>query len=236
MKQHFTKIVCGFAAATLAFSLTACDDSSSSASGLDGFDSEDISSESKGSENIESSDAAGNSSASKENSSTSLGGNSSANPGEGSSSSKAVISSNSLQTCAHITDAEGTGADKWKCSEPEFSVAQDCEKQIYYMCVENRWVKVEDCDPAKDKCGFDNYAMCRVTRSKTFCIDSAWVKEPCDPETHGYERTLYTYDEPENPQNTSFTQMRYFCENGAWVAEKDVFNCGSMMDCGGRGY
>jgi hypothetical protein len=58
------------------------------------------------------------------------------------------------------------------------------------------------------------------------------VKEPCDPEVHGFERTLYTYDEPDNPEETSFTQMRYFCENGEWISEKNSYNCPPMMDCG----
>jgi hypothetical protein len=256
MKQCLAKIACGFAAASLALALAACDDSSS-ASNVNGPENEEeISSESNGgdnpefssdsgngSENIESSDAAGNSSngagessASNENSSASLGGNSSANPSEESSSSQAVNSSNSQQTCAHITDAEGEGADKWKCSEPEFTIAQDCENQTYYMCVENRWIIMENCDPTQEKCGFDNYALCRATRSKTFCVDATWVNEPCDPEVHGYERTLYTYDEPDNPKNTSFTQMRYFCENGVWVSERDVYNCKPMMDCNGMAF
>lgn len=138
------------------------------------------------------------------------------------------------ESCTHLSDVEGS--NKWTSTEPEFTIAKDCSNGFYYMSVEERWVKVDDCDPSKERCGFDNYKMCRETRLKQFCIDNSWVNEPCDPEVHGYERTLYTYDEPNNPQITSFSQMRYFCENGKWISESEVYNCDPMKDCAGIGY
>lgn len=138
------------------------------------------------------------------------------------------------ESCTHLSDVEGS--NKWTSTEPEFTITKDCSNGFYYMSVEERWVKVDDCDPSKERCGFDNYKMCRETRLKQFCIDNSWVNEPCDPEVHGYERTLYTYDEPNNPQITSFSQMRYFCENGKWISESEVYNCDPMKDCAGIGY
>ena len=134
-------------------------------------------------------------------------------------------------TCANISSV--TGNDRWNCDEDDFTLLPDCsDNSITYMCVSNHWFKIDDCDLTKPNCGFDNYKLCRETRLKKFCVDSAWVKEPCDPEVHGFERTLYTYDEPDNPEETSFTQMRYFCENGEWISEKNSYNCAPMMDCG----
>ena len=285
MKHGFNKIACGFAAATLAISLVACDDSSSSPSNDDLIE--------PSSETITSSETTGNSadaksSDSNEKSATSQNGNSSTSQEGGSSAatgtssnSSAGNSSNSEKTCDHITDNEcritqgcamtpcmdgtkafdcatksdyvckgGTwqvaescthlsdveGSNKWTSTEPEFTITKDCSNGFYYMSVEERWVKVDDCDPSKERCGFDNYKMCRETRLKQFCIDNSWVNEPCDPEVHGYERTLYTYDEPNNPQITSFSQMRYFCENGKWISESEVYNCDPMKDCAGIGY
>ena len=285
MKHGFNKIACGFAAAALAISLVACDDSSSSPSNddLDGLSSETItSSETTGdSADAKSSDSNEKSATSQNgNSSTSQEGGSSAATGT-SSNSSAGNSSNSEKTCDHITDNEcritqgcamtpcmdgtkahdcatnsdyvckgGTwqvaescthlsdveGSNKWTSTEPEFTITKDCSNGFYYMSVEERWVKVDNCDPSKERCGFDNYKMCRETRLKQFCIDNSWVNEPCDPEVHGYERTLYTYDEPNNPQITSFSQMRYFCENGKWISESEVYNCDPMKDCAGIGY
>ena len=134
------------------------------------------------------------------------------------------------ETCVNISGINGN--DRWNCDEDDFTLLPDCKNDTTYMCVSNHWFKTEDCDPTKPNCGFDNYKLCRITRLKKFCVDSAWVKEPCDPEVHGFERTLYTYDEPDNPEETSFTQMRYFCENGEWISEKNSYNCPPMMDCG----
>ena len=308
MKQQLVKFGCGLAAAALAISLTACDDSSSATEPT----SEEISSASeteggnnqngKGNRNIESSDDAessdeAESSASTNNSSSSMEVTCQAltlecysavqlcNKGLTeycvNSSASNNSSSSAVETCDHITDNEclitqgcaltpcmdgtkahdcatnsdyvckgGTwqvaetcthlsdveGSNKWTSTEPEFTITKDCSNGFYYMSVEGRWVKVEDCDPSKERCGFDNYKMCRETRLKQFCIDNSWVSEPCDPEVHGYERTLYTYDEPNNPQITSFSQMRYFCENGKWISESEVYNCDPMKDCAGIGY
>ena len=135
-------------------------------------------------------------------------------------------------TCANISGVNGN--DRWNCDEDDFTLTTDCsDNSITYMCVSNHWFKIEDCDPTKPNCGFDNYKLCRETRLGRFCVDSDWVNEPCDPEVHGYERTLYTYDDPSNPENSSFTQMRYFCDNGEWISEKDYYNCDPMKDCGG---
>lgn len=286
MKRKFMLTI---SAAALTITLAACDDSSSATEPT----SEEISSASeaeggnnhngKGNQDIESS-AEAESSANTESSnsveSSASTGDSSAATGT-SSNSSAGYSSNSVETCAHITDNEclitqgcamtpcmdgtkaldcatnldyvckgGTwqvtescthlsdveGSNKWTSTEPEFTITKDCSNGFYYMSVEERWVKVDDCDPSKERCGFDNYKMCRETRLKQFCIDNSWVNEPCDPEVHGYERTLYTYDEPNNPQITSFSQMRYFCENGKWISESEVYNCDPMKDCAGIGY
>ena len=134
-------------------------------------------------------------------------------------------------SCTNISGVEGN--DKWKCDEDDFTIATDCKNDSTYMCVSNHWLKIEDCDPTKPNCGFDDYKLCRETKLKKFCVDSAWVKEPCDPEVHGFERTLYTYDDPDNPEETSFSSMRYFCDNGKWISEKDYFDCDPMKDCGG---
>ena len=280
MKYGFNKMACGFAAAALAISLTACDDSSSAPSG------DDLNEPS--SETVTSSETTGNSATSQNGdsstsqsgtSATSQSGTSSASQNGNSSAEVGTSSSSSdMPTCSHYTDSncrisEGcsptpcepgtrfvdcvtnseyvcksgswqlaetcanissvTGNDRWNCDENDFTLTTDCaDNSITYMCVSNHWFKIEDCDPTKPNCGFDNYKLCRETRLKKFCVDSDWVNEPCDPEVHGFERTLYTYDEPDNPEETSFTQMRYFCENGEWISEKNSYNCPPMMDCG----
>lgn len=264
-------------AVALVLSLTACDDSGS---GPSNDDLNNLSIEA-----VTSSETTGDSADSNEKSATSQNGNSStsqeggSSTSTGTSSSSAELSSNSVETCSHITDNECrisqgcaltpcmdgtkahdcatnsdyvckggtwqvaescanissvTGNDRWNCNEEDFTLTTDCnDNSITYMCVSNHWFKIEDCDPTKERCGFDNYKLCRETRLKKFCVDSAWVEEPCDPEVHGFERTLYTYDDPDNPEETSFSQMRYFCDNGNWVSEKDYFDCDPMKDCGG---
>ena len=256
MKHGFNKIACGFAAAALAISLTACDDSSSATEPT----SEEISSASEaegdnnhngnGNQDIESSSSAELSSNSVETCSHITDNECRISQGcvmtpcmDGTKAHDCATNSDYVckggtwqvaETCTHLSDVEGS--NKWTSTEPEFTITKDCSNGFYYMSVEERWVKVDDCDPSKERCGFDNYKMCRETRLKQFCNDNSWVNEPCDPEVHGYERTLYTYDEPNNPQITSFSQMRYFCENGKWISESEVYNCDPMKDCAGIGY
>lgn len=247
MKLKFTKFSCGLAAAALAFALVACDDSSSGPSDEELFVQENP--------ELSSDSGIPPSSAQPLSSGTELSSNSGSGPVnnctdneqglatncvepqssasvEESSSSVAESSSGvQAETCRHITD-EQDPAKKWLCEEAEYTIAQDCAKELIYMCIENRWIPVNDCNPDKAMCGFDNYKMCIETGIKQFCLDTAWVDEPCDPEVHGYTRFLYKYTNPEDPRDDSFSESRYFCENGKWTEEKLVHGaCDAGMDC-----
>lgn len=270
MKQKFstsswsrkvTGSMATIAAAALAISLVACDDSSSSPSNddLDGLSSETVTS----------SETNGNSSDSN--------GNSSASVDESSSSTETSSSSNSVATCSHLTDSDcrisegcsptpcmnGTrvldcvtnseyvcksgswqlaetcanisgisGNDRWNCDEDDFTLLPDCKANtITYMCVSNHWFKTDDCDPTKPKCGFDDYTICEKTMLKAYCLKTEWLDEPCD---YGNDpgRFLYVYHNPDDPNDLGHTQVRYFCNaSGNW--EEENYGCSDpMMDCG----
>ena len=249
-------MACGLAAAALAISLAACDDSSSANNAGDPSNN-DMSGLS--SETITSSETNGNSSTET-----------------GTSSSSTGTSSNSVATCAHLTDSDcrisegcsptpcmpGTrtldcatnseyvcksgiwqvaetcvnisdinGSDWWNCDEDDFTLMEDCnDNTATYMCVSNHWFKTEDCDPTKPNCGFDDYTICEKTKLKKYCLKTEWLDEPCD---YGNDpgRFLYVYNNPDDPNDFGHTQVRYFCNaSGNW--EEENYGCDPMMDCG----
>lgn len=168
MKQRLLKIACGFAAAALTFTLTACDDSSSAS--VNGPDIEENSSESNGgdsSDNIESSataesSATVNSSATAESSATE--GGSSASLDDNSSSSMAVTCQaltlecySATQLCnkglteycvnSSASDNSSSSADE-TCQHvsdvdggtcQDYDTVKDCETDAYAVCHNNTW-------------------------------------------------------------------------------------------------
>ena len=167
MKKNFIKIACGIAAATLAFTLMACDDSSSASA--NGPDNEEISSESNGgnsSDTIESSAEGEGSSTSTDESSASLDDNSSSSmavtcqaltlecysaeqlchKGEtqycaGSSSSN-NSSSSGEEICQHVSDVDGG-----TCQDND--VVLDCATGVNAVCNNNKWIPAIIGDPCQ---------------------------------------------------------------------------------------
>ncbi len=162
MKKSFAKIACGLAAASLALTLVACDDSSSP-NNVSGPDNEEFSSESNGgdnpevssdsgngSENVESSATAGSSATISSSESTD---NSSASLDDNSSSSMAITCQAltlecysaqqlcnkglteycSTETCQHISDVDGG-----TCQDND--VVLDCATGVNAVCNNNKWV------------------------------------------------------------------------------------------------
>ena len=213
MKKSFAKIACGFAAASLALTLVACDDSSPN--NVSGPDNEEISSESNGgngSDSIESSDTAKSSgsvesSASTDNSSASLDDNSSSsmavtcqaltlecysaqqlcNRGMteycGSSSSN-NSSSSAVETCQHVSDVDGGS-----CKDGE--VVKDCATGAYAVCRNNRWTPAiigDNCRPIGDEISVNDIKL-------TCNEDSYWEYIPvynnCPPGNYSCQPPNY---------------------------------------------
>ena len=168
--KHLTKIACGLAAATLAFTLMACDDSSSASA--NGPDNEEISSESNGSDGIDSSEST-NPESSAESSAESEGSSSSTNESsasldDNSSSSMAVTcqaltlecysatqlcnkglteycvnsSSSAEETCQHVSDVDGG-----TCQDND--VVLDCATGVNAVCNNNKWIPAIIGDPCQ---------------------------------------------------------------------------------------
>ena len=166
--KHLTKIACGLAAAALAFTLAACDDSSSAS--VNGPDNEEISSESNGGENsdtVESSATAessttNNSSVDTESSPSSNGSslpdNSSASLDDNSSSSMAITCQALTLECYSATQlcnkglteycVNSSSSGKEKCKNvsnvdggtcQDYDTVKDCETGAYAVCRNNRW-------------------------------------------------------------------------------------------------
>ena len=154
-----------FAAATLAFTLMACDDSSSASA--NGPDNEEISSESNGAESSSSVESSAESSAESEGSSTSTN-ESSDSLDDNSSSSLAVTcqaltlecysatqlcnkglteycvnsSSSAEETCQHVSDVDGG-----TCQDND--VVLDCATGVNAVCNNNKWIPAIIGDPCQ---------------------------------------------------------------------------------------
>ena len=194
MKQKFstsswsrkvTGSMATIAAAALAISLVACDDSSSSPSSddLDGLSSETVTS----------SETNGNSSDSNGNSATSQNGNSSASVDESSSSTEISSSSNSVATCSHLTDSNcriSEGCSPTPCM-PGTKVL-DCVTNSEYVCKSGSWQLAETCAnisgiSGNDRwnCDEDDFTLlpdCKADTITYMCVSNHWFKtEDCDP-------------------------------------------------------
>jgi len=134
MKQYFMKIAWGIAAATLAFTLMACDDSSSAST--NGPDNEEISSESNGGNGIDSSEST-NPESSVESSAEGEG----SSPSMGSSASN-NSSSSGEEICQHITDVDGGS-----CKDDERAI--DCVTGDNVVCVNKKWIPAVIGDPCQ---------------------------------------------------------------------------------------
>lgn len=191
MKQQIVKIACGFAAATLAFTLVACDDSSS------GPSSDDL--DELSSETVTSSETTGDSADSNEKSATSQNGNSStsqeggSSTSTGTSSSSAELSSNSVETCSHITDNEcliTQGCAMTPCMDG--TKAFDCATNLDYVCKGGTWQVAESCAnisgvDGNDRwnCDEDDFTLlpdCKDNSITYMCVSNRWfMTNDCDP-------------------------------------------------------
>ncbi len=209
MKQRLLKIACGFAAAALAFTLTACDDSSSATEPS----SEEISSESNGGDGLDSSEStnpesSAESSAEGEGSSTSMD-ESSASLDDNSSSSMAV-------TCQALT---------LEC----YSATQLCNKGLTEYCVnssasDNSSSSGEEiCQHITDvdggSCKDDERAIDCVTGDNVVCVNKKWIPavigDPC--QTSGKEITV--------------NEINLICNEGYWKYKSTIDKCPPGSSC-----
>lgn len=215
MKHGFNKIACGFAAAALAISLVACDDSSSSPSSddLDGLSSETVTS----------SETNGNSSDSNGNSATSQNGNSSASVDESSSSTETSSSSNSVATCSHLTDSNcriSEGCSPTPCM-PGTKVL-DCATNSEYVCKSGSWQLAETCAnisgiSGNDRwnCDEDDFTLlpdCKADTITYMCVSNHWFKtDDCDPTKPNCGYDDYTL--------CLKTKLKKYCLKTDWLNE-----------------
>ena len=203
MKQHLTKIACGFAVAALAFTIVACDDSSSA------NNNDEISSESNDTESSDSIES------SAESSDSSLPGNSSSslavtcqaltlecysatqlcNKGlteycAGSSSSNNTpppptnSSSSAEETCKHVSDVDGGTCQ-------DYDSVKDCATGAYAVCRNNRWTPAiigDNCRPIGDEISVNDIKL-------TCNEDSYWEYIPvynnCPPGNYSCQPPNY---------------------------------------------
>lgn len=212
MKKSFAKIACGLAAASLALTLVACDDSSSP-NNVSGPDNEEISSESNGgnpgassnsgngSENVESSATAESSPSSNgstlpDNSSASLDGNS--------SSSLAV-------TCQALT---------LEC----YSATQLCNKGLTEYCVNSSSSGKETCQHVFDvdggTCQDNDVVLDCATGVNAVCNNNKWIPAIIGAScpTTGKEMTV-------NGINLICTEDKY------WNYKSTIDNCPPGNSC-----
>ncbi len=221
MKQQIVKIACGFAAAALAISLTACDDSSSGPSGDDLIE--------PSSETVTSSETTGDSADSNEKSATSQNGNSStsqeggSSTSTGTSSSSAELSSNSVETCSHITDNEcliTQGCAMTPCMDG--TKAFDCATNLDYVCKGGTWQVAESCAnisgvDGNDRwnCDEDDFTLtkdCADNSITYMCVSNRWFKtEDCDPTKPNCGFDDYTICEK--------TMLKAYCLKTEWLDE-----------------
>ena len=231
MKQCLAKIACGFAAASLALALAACDDSSS-ASNVNGPENEEeISSESNGGEssaNVESSatvtssETSGNSSNSNGNSATSQNGGSS-NSQNGGSSASTSSSSNSVETCSHLTDSNcriTEGCSPTPCMNG--TRVLDCATNSEYVCKSGSWQLAETCAnisgvTGNDRwnCDEDDFTLlpdCKDNSITYMCVSNHWFKtDDCDPTKPNCGFDDYTICEK--------TMLKAYCLKTEWLDE-----------------
>jgi len=208
MKQHFTKIACGFTAATLAFALAACDDSSS-ASGLNGFDSEDISSESNGGDNPEFSSDSGNGSENIE-SSDNVESSDSVESSDAAESSAANGSSSSTESSSASLNDNSSSSMAVTCQALTlecYSAQQLCNRGMTEYCV-NSSSSTETCQHVSDvdggSCRDGDVVKDCATDAYASCSNNKWtlaiIGDRC--ETRGKEMTI--------------NAMVLKCENNYW--------------------
>ena len=221
MKYGFNRMACGFVAAAIAISLTACDDSSSgpSSDDLDGLSSETVTS----------SETTGDSADSNEKSASSQNGNSltgqevSSSAGTGTSSSSAELSSNSVETCSHITDNEcriSQGCVMTPCMDG--TKAHDCATNSDYVCKGGTWQVAESCASIsgvtgneKWNCNEEDFTLttdCTDNTITYMCISKRWFKtNDCDPTKPNCGYDDYTL--------CLKTKLKKYCLKTDWLNE-----------------
>ena len=218
MKKNFIKFACGFAAAALAFTLTACDDSSSATEPS----SEEISSESNGGEgsNTVESSATENDSGNAESSAT---GNSSANAGSSPSSSDSSLpgnSSASLDDNSSSSMAVTCQALTLEC----YSATQLCNKGLTEYCTGNSSSSSkETCKNVSNIDGgtcqdYDTVKDCE-TNAYAVCLNNTWnlaiIGDNCP--TTGKEMTV--------------NEINLICNDGYWKYKSTIDKCPPGSSC-----
>jgi len=207
--KHLTKIACGLAAATLAFALNACDDSSSATVPY----SEEISSESNGGDGLDSSESINPESSAE---SSAEGDGSSASTDKSSASLDDNSSSSMAVTCQALT---------LEC----YSATQLCNKGLTEYCVnssasDNSSSSGEEiCQHITDvdggSCKDDERAIDCVTGDNVVCVNKKWIPavigDPC--QTSGKEMTV--------------NEINLICNEGYWKYKSTIDKCPPGSSC-----
>ena len=229
-------------AATLALSLVACDDTASGPSG------DDLNKNSG--ETITSSETTGNSSGSNKNSANSQDGTSSASTAKSSNSANpdeqcdALIpecgfseqelcemgiktycstSSNSVATCAHLTDSDcriSEGCSPTPCMPGTRTL--DCATNSEYVCKSGSWQLAETCANISSVTGYDRWNCdeedftllpdCKDNSTTYMCVSNHWFEaEGCDPAKPNCGFDDYTICEK--------TKLKAYCLKTKWLDE-----------------
>ncbi len=226
MKQKFstsswsrkvTGSMATIAAAALAISLVACDDSSSSPSNddLDGLSSETVtSSETNG--NSATSQNGGSSASKNGTSSASQTGNSSAEVGGSSSSFN-------MPTCSHLTDSNcriSEGCSPTPCMNG--TRVLDCVTNSEYVCKSGSWQLAVTCANISGvngndrwNCDEDDFTLlpdCKDNSITYMCVSNHWFEtDDCDPTKPNCGFDDYTICEK--------TMLKAYCLKTEWLDE-----------------
>ena len=178
MKQNLAKIACGFAAAALAFTLAACDDSSS-ADNTSGQENEEISSESNGAESsdaiedsdtIESSDSV-ESSAAEDNSSASLD--------DHSSSSMAIKCQAFIPACYSEAELCRMGYTQYCVGSSSSDNSSSSSSSISSSSIDSSSSEAETCEHVSDidggSCKDGNVVKDCATGAYAVCHNNGWT-------------------------------------------------------------
>ena len=240
MKQCLAKIACGFAAASLALALAACDDSSSASNATGPESEEEISSESNGGDNPELSSDSGNGSENIESSETTENPSdeTSSTSKDGNSSASKDGSSSSVENCVHITDNKcriTQGCALTPCMSGTRVI--DCARNLEYICNGGSWEPAAESSSSvqsntpkysdncanisggagndKWNCNEEDFTLakdCNDSASTYMCVSKRWFKtDDCNSAKPNCGYDDYTI--------CLKTKLREYCSKDGWLDE-----------------
>ena len=219
MKKSFAKIACGLAAASLALTLVACDDSSSasvngpdiddssSPNNVSGPDNEEFSSESNGGDNPEVSSDSGNGSENVESSATA---ESSATEGGSSASLDGNSSSSLAVTCQALT---------LEC----YSATQLCNKGLTEYCVNSSSSGKDTCQHVSDvdggTCQDNDVVLDCATGVNAVCNNNNWIP------------AIIGASCPTTGKEMTVNEINLICNEGYWKYKSTIDKCPPGSSC-----